>query len=116
MQEKRNLPRYKAKLPVTFNDNFDAEVKFKGTILDINLQGANILTANQYTKGNRINMNIDFKDGKKFFSILGEIKYLAKTDDGYHLGVEITNYNAYHLKKLVDSINSLSVNRQEVIT
>ena len=115
MQERRTLPRYKAKLPVTFNDNFQAEVKFKGTIMDINLQGANIVTSAQYGKGNTINMNIDFKDGKQFFSILGEIKYMAKTDDGYHLGVQITNYNAYHLRKLVDSINSLTINRKDVI-
>jgi hypothetical protein len=113
--EKRKLPRYKTKLPVTFNDNFQAEVKFTGTIMDINLQGASILTSTHYTKGKTINMNIDFKDGKKFYSILGAIKYVNSSPDGYHIGVEITNYNAYHLKKLVDTINSMSVSSDTAI-
>ncbi|MDD5131869.1 MAG: PilZ domain-containing protein [bacterium] len=113
--DKRKLPRYKAKLPVIFNDNFQAEVKFTGTIMDINLQGAGILTSAHYTKGKTINMNIDFKDGKKFYSILGAIKYVNSSPDGYHIGVEITNFNAYHLKKLVDTINSLAVSSGSAI-
>ncbi|MBI5555438.1 MAG: PilZ domain-containing protein [Elusimicrobia bacterium] len=116
MTEKRKLPRYKAKLPVTFNDNFQAEVKFTGTIMDLNLQGVGILTSTHYTKGKIINMNFDFKDGKKFYSIMGEIKYISSTPEGYHIGVEIINYNIYHLKKLVDTINSLAVSSDPVIS
>ncbi len=116
MTEKRTLPRYKAKLPVTFNDNFQAELKFTGTIMDINLQGASILTSTNYTKGKTINMNFDFKDGKKFYSIMGEIRYISSTPEGYHIGVAITNFNAYHLKKLVDTINSLAVSSDTAIS
>lgn len=115
MTEKRKLPRYQANLAVTFNDNFHAETKFNGIITNINLQGANILTPTNYTGGKIINMEVKFNSGNRFYSILGEIKHIFQTNEGYHLCVEITNYNIYHLKKLVDVFNSLG-NTPEAIS
>lgn len=116
MENKRKLQRYKAHLPVIFHDNFHAEEKFQGIIIDINLEGVNILSPRPYTKGKTICMNIDFKDGKTFYTIMGEVKYMNKTSDGWKIGAKIINYNIYHLKKIVDSINELSINQKAEIS
>lgn len=115
MENKRKLSRYKAHLPVIFHDNFHAENKFEGRIIDINLEGVNIFSPIPYAQGKIICMNIDFKDGKTFYTIMGEVKHMNKIDNGWNIGVEIINYNIYHLKKIVDAIHDLTANNSKEI-